>query len=686
MGFIEQGFVNWTGKDPALGAGLTSLTTKGVVSDTDLSLEGTTVGADQTVAIQAVLDLALWGPMTIYWDVRATAAGLRVHPNTRIVCAPGCGAKLKDNANNALLSNANYDAAKNQPNWQTAPNFGTITRDANIEIIGGIWNGNGGNQAHHSDAEGWHVCLRFFNCINLTLDRVAVYTPRTFSVHLCNTESVLCRDMVIDCGASSIVNRDGLHFNGPNTKVRIRNLTARTWDDAIAINADDLEEQLSPPAPTVFGPFANYGSITDFTVDGLNLLGGDYGVRILSGLARIDGVTIRNVTGRCGGHLLLIDNYSEAPNVLRNAGPGNIGSIVVDNVNVSAIKPSTYKQAIIFGAATIDSLVMRNITLSYDEVGATWPPVWFGKSGAGVVCAINNLLVENFLLFGPTGTEATALPYTFYFGGTASVQRVTMNNVTVRRRSSKTQPFGALVTMANTANIVKLKLDDVDSVNLAGNAALQDTATISESNFSDSNIYALVRGGTQAGALVRRDSRDPNVYYIDAAPNVGGGHQSMFGGGLMEGADTEFSAIVKLPASLSNSANVAIGSRCGTWKYTADNVEGYQIVISASSVILGETDTGYGWTPHVTRNVALTTGAEYRMLLSCVGTAINAYIQRISDGQWLNTSEAWQDAKVAFASITDSTLTGRWSYVSVYGGTGGATKTARFRNLERTVL
>lgn len=651
-----------------------------VSSDTDLSLAGGTVGADQTTAIQAVLDLALAGPLVVLWDVAATAKGLRVHPDTRIVCSAGCGAKLVNDADNALLSNNNYDAAADQVNWETDPDFDVITKDANIQIIGGIWHGNGAEQTHDSVAEGWHVCLRFFNVSNLLLDYVTVYAPRTFSVHLCNTTHTTIRDCLIDCGASEIVNRDGLHFNGPNSHVLVKNLTARTWDDSIGINADDLEEQLSPVAPTVFGPFSNYGPITDFVVDGLHRIGGRYAVRILSGLSRIDRVTIRNVTGEHEGHLLLIDNYSEAPSVLRNAGPGNFGKIVWDGSNTNAIEPSAYKQAAVFVAGDIEHLTLRNMVLSYDETGTSVAPIRFGTTGAGTSCVIDEVSIENFKLLGPTGDEATALDKTISVQGGAAITRMSVVNTIVRRRSTKTQPVGALVAASGIAVISNLLIDGVDAVFVAGNANLANTATITNLDVRNSNIFEVVRGNSLT-RLVTRDARMPGTYYLSSSA-AEGGVNGMYGGGAMVETDTVFSVVAKLPATLSDSANVSIGSRAIDWRIGASNIDGYLVVIGATSVILGEITTGFAFTANVTRTVTLTPSAEYRMELSCVGTTISGFVQRISDGLWLNTSAAWQTDKVAFGTVTDATYTGKWSYVSIYGGAAGATRTARFRDIQ----
>lgn len=649
--------------------------------DTDLSLDGVTTGADQSTAAQSVLDLGQDGPLTVYWDVPITAAGLLVYPDTRIVVAPGCGAKAPDGINKPILSNANYAAGADQANWVTAPNFNAITKDENITIEGGIWNGNGGNQDHDSVAEGWHVALRFFNVEKLTLDGVTVYTPRTFSIHFCNANNVTARDCHIDCGTSGVVNRDGFHLNGNCTNFQILNTTARTWDDAIGINADDLEVQISPAAPSVFGPYANYGPINNIVVNGLQLTGGRFGVRMLSGLSRVDAIDIRNVTGAHGGHLALIDNYSESPSSLRNAGPGNFGRISIDGVNVSCTDPSLYKQCIIFVCATVESLTTRNVVLAYDKTGVDYPPVKFGATaGTGVVCAVTDFLAENFKLLGPTGTESTPLTQMFTVTGAATVAKMTLRGIQNIRRSSKTQPVGYIITTQSTSVVSDLTMVGVDAPLVATNAYTQNSSSITRSNVSGSNVFEAVRGGSLSG-LVTRDARDPSAYTLSVPINSGSYH-APFGGGALVDTDYVFSGIVKLPASFTGGASVAFATRAAAWNYSASTMEGYLVSFTASSIELGKISLAESYTQLNAQAVSPTVSAEYYCEMSCVGTSISVAVQRLSDNAWLTSSATWQAAKTFFNTSTDSTYTGRFPHIRVYGGNSGSTKTARFRNLQ----
>jgi hypothetical protein len=650
-----------------------------ISSDTDLTLTGATTGVDQSALIQPILNLALVRPLNLTWDVAVTAKSLLAYSNTRIDTLPGCGAKLPDGANAPILSNASYAAGAEQPDWETNPNFDAITKDHDIEVIGGIWHGNGGEQDHDSEEEGWHVGLRFFNVERLTLDRVTVLNPRTFAIHLCNASDVLIREPHIDCGASSVVNRDGIHINGNCERIQIIHANERTWDDAVGINADDLEHQ-GGVTPSVFGPYANFGPINDVIVDGLNLAEGRYGVRILSGQARVDRITLRNITGVHGGHLLLIDNYTEDTTALRNAGAGNIGTVVLDGVNVSCTGVSQYKQAIVFVSATIESLTLRNMTLAYDQTGVDFPPIKIGTTGTGVVCAISDLSIDNLKLLGPTGTESTPLTTTIVVGGNATVSKMRVRNTTVQRRSSKTQPIGALVTVESTAAITDLVINGVAAQHIAGNATLASSGAITRLDVKNSNIFDIVRGNSLTN-LITRDARNPDTYNITGTDNEGSIH-GIYGGGAMVSTDVVFSCIVKLPTTLAGSTSVSIGTRTIDWRVGSNACDGYTIDITATDVYLGKITTGFAFTSLAQRTVGLTVSEEYYLELRCVGTAISAYLQRLSDNLWLNTSATFQANRVAFGTATDSTYTGKWSHVKMYPGTSGGSKTARFRDIK----
>lgn len=110
-----------------------------------------------------------------------------------------------------------------------------------------------------------------------------------------------------------------------------------------------------------------------------------------------------------------------------------------------------------------------------------------------------------------------------------------------------------------------------------------------------------------------------------------------------------------------------------------DGSSGNRYVISAEPV--GSTNVPglglYKTVSTVTSQLGLTVGASsialatwYRMLLSAQGNSFNAYLQRLTDGLWMNGSGTFQVSKVACISQTDTSVTGS-GVASVTANQGG---------------
>jgi len=298
----------------------------GAISDADIEKNSTSFGTDNTAIIQKVLDKALLNPIIVYWDGKYSVTGLTIYSNTRIIAFEGCGAILRNNSDQCLLSNANWFASNT---------------DCNISVQGGIWNGNGFNdaltpaQTHDNAKEGWICALRFYGVKNLTIKDAIIYKPRTFSLSAQNVENVFIQNVKIDVGENAPINCDGLNFVGPASNVTIRDCDILAKDDHIAFNADiPLELKWDSLNTNLYKNF--YGNITNVTVDNVRLEGGLFGIRLLSCKSRIDNVTIRNIHGTTKEYWLVIDNYWQNAFPINNPGNGNIGTVLIENVHVES--------------------------------------------------------------------------------------------------------------------------------------------------------------------------------------------------------------------------------------------------------------------------------------------------------------------------------------------------------------
>lgn len=119
---------------------------------------------------------------------------------------------------------------------------------------------------------------------------------------------------------------DGLHFNGPIQYLTINGVKLRTWDDGIALNAndagvDDLTLQ------NTMGPYVGQGPIKDVVISNVTFMDSHHGFRILSSNQLIDRILIQNVIGTIRERFVVISHFV-------NPSPGRFGSISFNNISV----------------------------------------------------------------------------------------------------------------------------------------------------------------------------------------------------------------------------------------------------------------------------------------------------------------------------------------------------------------
>jgi hypothetical protein len=308
-------------------------------------------GTDDTVALQAALDLAAaGGGVHLVMDGAALVTSLRVHANTTIECLnPQCGFFQAAHSDCALLINAH-------------PSAGEII-DRNIALLGGTYNQNCANQAHHvppdvhySKAERLVVGLSFFGVENLLVRDVTVRDQRTFAFLITNWLKVTMENIRLELpGYIPSGNQDGIHVQGPGRFLVLRNIQGRTGDDFIALNGDEETNGQQSWAH----PCATVGPITDVLIDTVMVDDAAQVVRILSRESLHDRITIRNVSGnyRSFGFYLSAWDY-------RCKGlQGNFGTILIENVDLRQTKADyTYTEPFLFRiSGRHRSLTLRNI-------------------------------------------------------------------------------------------------------------------------------------------------------------------------------------------------------------------------------------------------------------------------------------------------------------------------------------
>ncbi|HEX2948026.1 MAG TPA: hypothetical protein VHV83_00400 [Armatimonadota bacterium] len=304
-------------------------------------------GTDDTTVLQAVLDRAPeLGWLHLIIDGAALVHGLNVHANTTIECPnPACGFFLADGANRAIIRNAH-------------PSRDAII-DRNITLLGGTYNDNCQGQVHHTDDNQWVTAMDFFGIEQLTLRDIVIRDQRTFALFASNWRRVNMENISIILTERTQGNQDGLHFCGPGQFLTLRNIQGCSWDDFIALNADDghtsYNEQGELTNNGGLGPYASFGPITDVLIDGVILDEAAQGIRFLSRTSRLDRVVVRNVIGTYRSFGFFMDPFWERG--------GNYGNIVFDTVDLRPLEPNfDYLPPFLFAVGgKFESLTINNL-------------------------------------------------------------------------------------------------------------------------------------------------------------------------------------------------------------------------------------------------------------------------------------------------------------------------------------
>ena len=296
-------------------------------------------GTDDTAAIQAIIDAPRLPGQTleIVFDGVALVSGLVLRSNTTIRGVSGAGFFLKSGSDQAVFRNANMPVG-------SARNSLASIVDRNISIIGVAINGNQGGQAHRT-VDYWVCGLRLHGVRNLRIYDVDLKNSRTFGYHISCAENLHMR------GGSTVVpipgstpeklNQDSIHLNGPVNHFVIEGMRLSSWDDAIALNADDGPYDLGsatgvPAGQDHWWKHVGAGPITNGTIRDIFLDNCLAGLRLLSKISRIDNVHFDNIFGNTYYKWLEISQYPDG-SAENAAAIGDVGHVSFTNCDVQQI-------------------------------------------------------------------------------------------------------------------------------------------------------------------------------------------------------------------------------------------------------------------------------------------------------------------------------------------------------------
>ena len=339
---------------------------------------------DDTLALQELIDqrgvVTLDRPGT-YLITRT----LVIRSDTRFILSPGAKLLAAPFSRCALIENEHFAGGG---------------RDENIEIVGGIWDGNCDSMGLVADYESEHrlddpydpslfkgKLIRFAHIDRISLMRMTVKDPVSYGIQIADVYGFVVRDIFFDYNWH-FGTTDGVHINGPAYDGVIENLAGTTNDDLVSLTTYD-----EPHAEVTIG------NIENVCIRNLTARNGYSGVRLLSGEnCSLKAVRIDGLYGTYRHHAVVISNHNQRP-----------------------------------GRCWFDDIVIENV----------------------YACKSDTPLGEGCHLKWETHADSDAF---FYFGDDAVCGNVTMRNI---RRHQKQSTASALFKFDATCKIDRLLLDNV---------------------------------------------------------------------------------------------------------------------------------------------------------------------------------------------------------------------------------
>lgn len=489
------------------------LSVNGAISDAEIGMNSMTFGTDNTAAIQSILDKAKNSPVTVYWDGKYSVTGLKVYSNTTIIANAGCGAILRNHSDKSIFMNASQS-------------FGS-EKDSNIVISGGIWNGNyynpeipKGAQSKGNRVDGLVACFRFYGVDNLIVRDAILYKPATYALAAANVTHVLYENIIVDVGPDPLINNDGLHIDGNSQYGIIRHCIINTHDDGIGLNADDLYLNWYPKkdqsSEKSFYSEACAGPISDILIDDITFSSSLFGIRILSGKSRVDRITIRNIKGYTKGYAVVVDNYQHDPPLVTRAGPGNIGTINIEDFDVSIFPgpENMPNESCINVSTNVEQLILNNIKRKHFSAGE--PTIYIrGKN-----TVIGTMEIDGYYSLDTTGNSAVSH---FLVEG-AAINQLSISNASVRSTNNKIQNNSVLLETTNNCSVNFLQFNRVITEGIAS------VISNSSGNLNVINASNIIHINTfnQYPFYLNNDKNDVNSLTIS----------NFYGSGLINGGNS----------------------------------------------------------------------------------------------------------------------------------------------------
>ena len=340
---------------------------------------------DDTAAIQEMIDgsaeVALPMPKVHY----LISKPLELHSNCRLVLPRFAEIRLAKGSNCVMLKNKTVtDRKERKKTFYHVNEYSPNSPCQNIEVVGGIWNGNNAEQEESGIAGHWVYGFLFYNVRNLRISSLTLKNTCTFGATL-DTVSYFTVDNIVFDHSKMHLNTDGIHCCGNCHFGQITNLKGACYDDLLAFNADEGSD----------------GDITNIDVRGIYAEDCHSAVRLLNVKNHVENIHISEVHGTYYTYCIGITKYYPGEYT------GYYDAITIDNVTASKAAMKDFFQYYAkepYAVISIENVKAKNIRISdvyRKEYNRPFPSIQI-REGA----EIENLILDNITYENHSGQES----------------------------------------------------------------------------------------------------------------------------------------------------------------------------------------------------------------------------------------------------------------------------------------
>ena len=164
---------------------------------------------------------------------------------------------------------------------------------------------------------------------------------------------------------------------------------------------------------------------------------------------------IRNIKGYTKGYAVVIDNYQHKPEIVTWAGPGNIGTVNIEDFDVS-IYPGPENmpnESCINVSTNVEQLILKNIKRKH--FSAQEPTLFIrGKN-----TVIGSLELDGYYSLDTTGSSA--ISHILVDG--SSINQLSISNVSIIRKQTETKDESVLLRTQNNSSVNSLQLSRINT-------------------------------------------------------------------------------------------------------------------------------------------------------------------------------------------------------------------------------